>query len=72
MGLNLAVDISGGKADKQIKSAVKKGINYAIFIGDKELADEQYTLKNLITSQEERHSAERIVSIIKDYRGENF
>jgi histidyl-tRNA synthetase len=72
MGLNLAVDLSGGKADKQIKNAVRKGINYAIFIGDQELADEQYTVKNLVTGQEERHSAERIISIIKDYRGENF
>ena len=72
MGLNLAVDLSGGKADKQIKNAVRKGISYAIFIGDQELADEQYTVKNLVTGQEERHSAERIISIIKDYRGENF
>jgi histidyl-tRNA synthetase len=70
MGLNLAVDMSGGKADKQIKSAVKKGILYAIFIGDNEIADEQFTIKNLQTGEEEKHSAQRIVSIIKDYRNE--
>lgn len=68
MGLNLAVDLSNRKPDKQVKAADKKGINYCIFIGDKELADEQYTLKNLSTGEEERHSIQRIVSIIKDYR----
>jgi histidyl-tRNA synthetase len=68
MGLNVAVDFSGRKTDKQIQSAVKKGINYVLFIGEKELASEQYTLKNLITGVEEQHSAQRIVSIVKDYR----
>lgn len=68
MGLNLAVDFSGRKADKQIKSAVKKGVHYAIFIGEQELANEQYMLKNLQSSNEERHSAQRIVSMIKDFR----
>ncbi len=68
MGVNLAVDISGKKPDQQIKTAFKKGIYNVMFIGERELAEERYTLKNLQTGVEERHSAERIVSIIKDYR----
>lgn len=68
MELNIAVDLSGRKPDKQIKTAVKKGIHYAIFIGENELKEERYSIKNLITGEEERHSAERIVSIIQDYR----
>jgi histidyl-tRNA synthetase len=68
MGLNLAVDLSGRKPDKQIKAAVKKGIRYAIFIGDQELADEQYTIKDLTSGHEERQNAQRIVSIINDSR----
>jgi histidyl-tRNA synthetase len=71
MDVNVAVDITGGKADKQIKTAVKKGIHYAVFIGEKELAEEQYEVKNLLTGVSERHSLERIVSIVKDYRGDN-
>lgn len=67
-GLNLAVDSTGRKIDKQIKSAVKKGVEYAIIIGEQELADGQFSLKNLTLGQEEKHSTERIVSIIKDYR----
>jgi histidyl-tRNA synthetase len=68
MDVNLAVDTSGRKPANQLKMAVKKGIPYAIFVGEKELADEHYTLKNLITGKEERHGLQRIVTIIKDYR----
>lgn len=70
MGANVAVDLSGKKMDKQIKTAVKKGIHYAMFIGEKELKDELYTVRNLATGVEERHSISRIVSIVKDYRGD--
>lgn len=68
MGINTVVDYSGRSPDKQIKNAVKKGVHYVLFIGEKELADEQYSLKNLISGEEERHGTQRIVSIIKDYR----
>lgn len=68
MGLNLAVDLSGKKIGDQFKVADKKGITYAIIIGEKELAEEQFTLKNLHTGIEEKHGLERIVSIVKDHR----
>ncbi len=68
MSLKLAVDVSGRKPGDQIKTAVKKGAHYVLFIGDKELESEQFTLKNLITGVEEQHSEQRIVSIVKDYR----
>lgn len=68
LGVNLAVDISGRKPDKQIKTAVKKHIKHALFIGEKELADDQFVLKNLFDGTEERHGVDRTVSIIKDYR----
>jgi histidyl-tRNA synthetase len=68
MGLNVAADIDGRKAEKQIKTAVKKGIHYALFIGEKELKEDQYTLKDLETGTEESHGTARIVSIVKDHR----
>jgi histidyl-tRNA synthetase len=68
MGLNIAVDTTGRKLDKQIKAAVKKGIHYAIFIGDEELSSGQYKLRNLADGTEEAHSLQRIVSIAKDRR----
>ena len=71
MGVRVAVDITGSKADKQIKTAVKKGIHYAMFIGEKELTEEQYEVKNLLTGVSERHSAARIASIVQDYRDDD-
>lgn len=72
MGANVAVDLTGKKPDKQIKTAAKKGIHYAMFIGEKELQDEQYEVRNLLTGVAERHSAARIVSIVTDYRQEDI
>lgn len=68
MGINVAVDTSGRKPDKLIKNALKQNIRYMLFLGDKELQTEQYTLKDLQNSKEEPHSLQRIVSVIKDYR----
>ncbi len=67
-GLNVAVDISGRKMDKQLATASKKGIRYAVIIGDQELATKQLTLRDLAAGSEEKHGVARIVSIVKDYR----
>ncbi len=67
-GVNVAVDLSGKAADKQIKTAVKKGVHYAMFVGERDLADEQFEIKDLQAGTAERHSLARIVSIVKDYR----
>ncbi len=68
MGLNVAVDSTGRKLDKQIKTAVKKGIRYALFIGEAELADNRFKLRDLAEGTEEVHGLERIVSTVKDRR----
>jgi len=39
-----------------------------VFIGEAELASEQYKLRNLADGTEEPRSLERIVTIVKDYR----
>lgn len=72
MGVNLAVDSTGRKAAAQIKAANKKGIHYVIFIGAKDLAEEQFEVRNLVAGTAERHSLSRIVSIVKDYREEDL
>ncbi len=63
-GVRLAVDTTGRKLDAQIKSAVKSGTHYVIFIGEKELEEKRFRLKDLTTGQEEEHSLERTVSIL--------
>jgi len=67
-GLNVAVDTTGRKIGSQIQTAEKKGIQYVLFIGEQELADGQYTLKNLTAGTEEKHGISRLVTILKDYR----
>jgi histidyl-tRNA synthetase len=68
MGLNVALDTTGRPADKQIKTAAKKGVRYILFVGEKELSQDRYGLKNLSTGEQEEHGLERIATIVKDYR----
>lgn len=67
-GVNVELDITGRKLDKQVKTAVKKGIPYMLFVGQKELEEEVYTLKDVATSKEQKLPLPRLVSVIKDYR----
>lgn len=67
-GIHVAVDVTGRKLDKQLTTAHKKGVRYALVIGEQELADNLFNLKNLQTGTEEKRSLPRIVSIIQDYR----
>ncbi len=68
MGVNVAVDTTGRKTDKQIKTAVKKDIRYALFVGEEELTSKQYRLKDLKTGAEETIDLEGIAATLKDFR----
>jgi len=70
-GVKVAVDITGRKIDKQIKSAVKMKVPYLLFVGEKEVEDEVYRLKDIASEQENELSVERIVTTIQDYRKKN-
>ncbi len=63
-GLNLAVDFSGRKLDAQIRSAVKSGVRYAIFIGEKELESNRFKLRDLEKGEEKELSADQIASTL--------
>lgn len=67
-GINVEVDISERKLDKQIKAVLKKQISHIIFVGETELKENLYTLKNVANENEEKLSLERIVSRLADYR----
>lgn len=67
-GVRVALDITGRKLDKQIKTAVKQKINYLLFVGEKEVADEVYRLKDVMDETEQELSVERIISTVKDRR----
>lgn len=67
-GVKVAVDSTKRTLAKKIETALKKGIRHVIIIGEQEIADDNYVIKNLTTHQESKHSIERIISIIKDGR----
>jgi len=60
-GLNVEVDITGRKLDKQIKTAVKKNIPYLLFVGAHDSEAGQYSLKNVEDETEEKLTPEQIV-----------
>jgi histidyl-tRNA synthetase len=70
-GVNVEVDITGRKLDKQIKTAVKKKIPFMLFVGEKELSEEIYPLKDVAKEQEQKLSLERVIVEIKDYRNDD-
>ncbi len=67
-GVRVELDVTQRKLDKQIKTATKKSIQNVLFVGEEELKNRHYTLKNLRTGKEQKLSFERLVAQLKDYR----
>lgn len=64
-GLRVAVDSSGRKIDKQLKSAVKAGYPLVLFVGEQELDSGEYKVKNLKTGQEQTLRSDALVEHLK-------
>ncbi len=67
-GVNVDVDISGRKLDKQLKGMLKKQVPFLVFVGADEIVSEVYPFKDISSASEEKLSLERIVAKVKDYR----
>jgi len=67
-GVLVELDITSRKIDKQLKTAVKKGIPFVAFVGEEELESGVYTVKNLTDSTEQKMDAVRMVTVVKDHR----
>ncbi len=61
-GLNVEVDISGKKLDKQLKSAAKKQVETVIFVGADDISRNQFPVKNLTTGSDNSLSPDEIVT----------
>lgn len=64
-GLNVAVDLSGRKLGDQLKTADKKGITFALIVGEEELKTGKFTLKNLKTGKEQKLDPNKIAKIVR-------
>lgn len=67
-GVNVEVDVSGRSIDKQMKAIIKKRLPFMVFVGEAELRQEMFNLKDIATAEEERLSPERIIAHVKDRR----
>ena len=67
-GLNIAVDFSNRKIDKKITVAQKKGYKNIIFIGQEELSNQNYKLKNLNSGQEQSLKLDDLISVLRQQK----
>jgi len=59
--LNVAVDLSGRKWDKQLRTAEKKGIQNILFVGEQEIKSNVFKLKNKLNGTEAMVQLDEII-----------
>lgn len=64
-GVNVAVDLTSRKPDKQIKAALKLGVPHLLFIGEEEIKNQKYILRNVETKSEDVLSIDNVIKIVK-------
>jgi len=63
--INVEVDITERKLDKQLKTAVKKAVPFMIFVGKNEVETGEFTLKNTVTGDEQKLNFEDLVDALR-------
>ena len=64
-GINVELDITDRKLDRQLKTAIKKKIPYLLFIGEEEVKSELYTLKDTSSASEQKVGFSDLVTLLK-------
>ncbi|HMS31641.1 MAG TPA: His/Gly/Thr/Pro-type tRNA ligase C-terminal domain-containing protein, partial [Candidatus Saccharibacteria bacterium] len=64
-GINVAVDLTDRKPEKQIKAALKLGVPYLLFIGEQELTNSSFILRNVESQQEDTLTIDAIVKVLQ-------
>jgi len=64
-GIKVALDFSGKKIGDQIKTADKQKIPYILVIGEEEINNKKYKVKNLATSEERIATEKEIPACVK-------
>ncbi len=64
-GINLAVDLTDRKPEKQIKAALKLAVPYLLFIGEDEISNKKYILRNVETQKEDVLSIDEIMKVLQ-------
>ena len=64
-GINVELDVTDRKLDRQLKTAIKKKIPYLLFIGEEEVKNEVYTLKDTASASEQKLNMADLVAHLK-------
>jgi histidyl-tRNA synthetase len=62
--VNVAVDLTDRKPEKQIKAALKMGVPYLLFIGEEEIKNQKFIVRNVETQQEDTLALEEVANKI--------
>lgn len=68
-GVNLAVDLIGRKLGDQLKAADKQGVSQVLIIGEDELKQNKFSLKQLATGTEQQVTIQQAIKLIKAHAG---
>ena len=68
--VNVAIDYSGRKPEKQLKSAIKAQVPFMLFVGDEEATSSKLTLKELASKKEHTGSVDELAKIVNDYNSQ--
>ncbi len=67
LGIKTEIYPDKAKVGKQFQFADKKSIPFAVLVGSEEMAAEKFTLKNLVSGNQELVSFEELVNSIQEY-----
>lgn len=67
-GVNVELDATSRKIDKQLKTALKKQIPFVVFVGEEEIKSGIYPIKNLVESTEQKADIDRMITVVTDRR----
>ena len=66
LGVNVAVDATERKLDKRIKSGIKHGAKYLVFVGESEVSSGKLQFKNVETGEQEHLSVSEIAQRVNN------
>lgn len=64
-GVNLAVDLTDRKPEKQLKAALKLSVPYLMFVGEEEIKNKKYILRNVETKKEDNLTVAEIAKVVR-------
>lgn len=62
--VNVAIDLTDRKPEKQLKTALKLGVPYLLFVGEEEVANQKFIVRNVETQAEDVLAVADVISLL--------